>query len=87
MSLERWHELHDEHVREHGDDARPEAVARADARADAEQPPDAYVYEPGARWLVSDPSHVQVWTGAYGLHGSALEARLMQDDMPWGDGF
>ena len=73
MSYERWHQVHDDYVKEHGDDARPEAVAAADRDS-----PYEISLAPGGKWLVADHNMVQVFHGAHGtLYSAAFERDLL----------
>lgn len=78
---ERWHQVHDGHVRANGDDARPEAVRLADRLA---PPIVEMVFAPGARWLVDDPHQITAFKSdivARGLYGSGAGVEMVR----WGE--
>jgi hypothetical protein len=78
-----WIDVHDAYVAEHGDEARPEAVAAADRTLPQE-------FKPGAVWLVEDPrdvvvlpsNYVQIFGGVTALPGKRARPRTGASTSP-----
>lgn len=74
MSLEAWHQVHDDYVLEHGEDSRPEAVVHADG-----EEPWEFRMEPGGKWLVEEANYIQVYHAAHGALFSGAAREEMEE--------